>query len=1000
MQGLLRRAMAVALAVAATSVWSVALAPTRTFAAATAGSAVTVSPAGATSVPSDPNDVAGYAPDGTSNIAVGATVTSSSSYEMPSETWAMAFLNNQVAGTADGWSTNPYEKVQDPTATAWVRYDFGDTYDLDRVVVFPRSKSFPADFRVEVSDDGDTYTTVFSSSGNADDRTDPVVVDLAGVKGRYLRLYVTRRNGVATGDGYLVQLSELAVFGTISGVHLSIDKPALLLETGGSDQLPYRAAAPGGTPQVAWSSSAPAVATVDDTGKVTAVAPGEATITLTAPQLDVSTSIPVKVQDHVARMGEDNILISVFWPPTGANYVNDTQYRYLGDAGIDDVVGNDTLATKDINLKMAQLAYQHGLQATVYDSRFTSFPSMSDDQIKKLVREYTDVPGVGGFYLVDEPYDPTPYQHVVNAIADVAPGYDAHLNFLPSSVYPSEAAYAQVMQKYLTGIDGRGYLMFDRYPLGLAADSMDYTGFLTNLNTVRMVGLANNTKTATYLQSIGLPGGFRRPNATEIRYEANLAMAYGYKQLSYFTWFTPTNRSQTFTDAIVTADGQKTDLYEPVKQLDSEIHAIGSTLVKLDGRQVWQNGNTYGQPTVPKDFFTHAGSNQNLTLSYLRDRDTGRNYLMVVNNDFTRGQDISLTFDHGIGSVQELSRTDGTLRTPIALTDGTPLDRHLDAGEAVLYALPTGYDYEHPPAWKPTTVYNTGDRVSYQGKTYLAAWRSYDQTPGDPNGPWQETATTDDGTPKWTASRIFEASDKVSYQGKTYLAAWHSRNQTPGDPNGPWQEIAMTDDGTPIWTPSRIFHAGDKLSYQGHLYEALQYTRNQVPGEANSPWKNIDPRYTFDDSVQGWQAGQNVTGVEQVTSIANSPGRCFSGGCLQANTASVAPTAVRSVYLAPDQPIDMSRASTFSLKFNSWGSVPGVDQATGYQVTVKLTGANGATLTKTFNTSADAWTSLSFELKGWTGASAVSRIEIGTRTADTDYGAWPGEFQLDNVTWQ
>ncbi|MER5755267.1 carbohydrate-binding protein [Streptomyces sp. NPDC002088] len=91
-----------------------------------------------------------------------------------------------------------------------------------------------------------------------------------------------------------------------------------------------------------------------------------------------------------------------------------------------------------------------------------------------------------------------------------------------------------------------------------------------------------------------------------------------------------------------------------------------------------------------------------------------------------------------------------------------------------------------PTAWNSSTVYDTGDTVSYQGKLYQASWWTQNQKPGDPTGPWQEITPAEDGTPMWTASRIFQAGDVAIYQGTMYKAKWYTRNQVPGTPNGPW----------------------------------------------------------------------------------------------------------------------------------------------------------------------------------------------------------------------
>lgn len=92
------------------------------------------------------------------------------------------------------------------------------------------------------------------------------------------------------------------------------------------------------------------------------------------------------------------------------------------------------------------------------------------------------------------------------------------------------------------------------------------------------------------------------------------------------------------------------------------------------------------------------------------------------------------------------------------------------------------------PAWKATTIYNAGDTVTYQGKTWQALWWTQNQKPGDVNGPWMEMASAPDGTALWTPSRIFTAGDVATYQGKKYVAQWWTRNEKPVDsPYGPWK---------------------------------------------------------------------------------------------------------------------------------------------------------------------------------------------------------------------
>ncbi len=163
----------------------------------------------------------------------------------------------------------------------------------------------------------------------------------------------------------------------------------------------------------------------------------------------------------------------------------------------------------------------------------------------------------------------------------------------------------------------------------------------------------------------------------------------------------------------------------------------------------------------------------------------------------------------------------------------------LEPAQQLVLALNTAGDLR--PGWSSTTVYSTGDKVTYNGKVYLASYWTQNQTPGDPNGPWQEIATGPDGVAIWTASRIFTNGDVVSYDGKQWRAQWYTRNQVPGATSSPWLEIgAPTPGGGPAaWTASNIYEARSRVTFMGHVYEAKWWTRNQLPGEQYGPWRLI-----------------------------------------------------------------------------------------------------------------------------------------------------------------
>ncbi|GAA1848748.1 carbohydrate-binding protein [Asanoa iriomotensis] len=185
-----------------------------------------------------------------------------------------------------------------------------------------------------------------------------------------------------------------------------------------------------------------------------------------------------------------------------------------------------------------------------------------------------------------------------------------------------------------------------------------------------------------------------------------------------------------------------------------------------------------------------------------------------------------------------------TFTLPAGLAGGTHALTVSYSGNDYVEAtsVPVTVTVKLPPAWNASTAYNTGQRVTYDGKVFVASWYAKGEKPGsNATGAWQELAITEEGAAIWTPSRIFDGGEIVVHDGKRWQALWWTRNQRPGDPNGPWAEIApVPADGSPAaWTASMPYDAGDRVTYEGKVYEAKWYSRNQRPGDRNGPWKQI-----------------------------------------------------------------------------------------------------------------------------------------------------------------
>ena len=112
-----------------------------------------------------------YAPAGTTNLAVGATLTVSNgthnamgqenSYEMPSEHWSKDFVHDGVLD-GQGFSTNPYDSEPDASVQVVLTFDLGRRCSVSKFGVFARAGAiFPTDYQIETSLDGEMWRADF-----------------------------------------------------------------------------------------------------------------------------------------------------------------------------------------------------------------------------------------------------------------------------------------------------------------------------------------------------------------------------------------------------------------------------------------------------------------------------------------------------------------------------------------------------------------------------------------------------------------------------------------------------------------------------------------------------------------------------------------------------------------------------------------------------------------------------------------------------------------------
>ncbi len=332
-------------------------------------------------------------------------------------------------------------------------------------------------------------------------------------------------------------------------------------------------------------------------------------------------------------------------------------------------------------------ADRYGLKLLTRDKDVQNARNLSDAQLRQLAEKYKDLPGFGGFFIIDEPYNPTPYARVENIFREVCPDAYVNVNFLPGAAYPSRDVYLRQLCDYGGLLTYGGTLSLDCYcfPEG---GGVNEHGLFTNYEDLRVAGLYTNTNTAVYVQSIGMVGGYRTPSGSDLRYNMMAALAYGIKEIKFFTWGTPTTDEGNYTVAILDRDNKPTDLYYEVVKINKKIHAIGTHLAACDATYVYHSRiRTNGvYEMVPDDLFVQAG-NADVILSLMEERRGDSEYVFVVNKDFTKEQTVTLALA-GMTKVWLVSDETGEL-TETALKDGA-LTLTIAAGDGILLKLPKG----------------------------------------------------------------------------------------------------------------------------------------------------------------------------------------------------------------------------------------------------------------------------------------------------------------------
>jgi uncharacterized protein YjdB/tetratricopeptide (TPR) repeat protein len=198
-----------------------------------------------------------------------------------------------------------YAKGIGANATSIIKYNIGGGYGTFKAVIgiddVQNKKGTATTLWFEVLGDGFTiYKSPLFDTVNGPAAGIPIEVDIVGVNELTLVLNdagTPTRNPSNSDHGDWAD-AKIVPRGAVAGV--ALNKSTVALSVYGTEQLTSTVSPSDAVNQkVTWTSSDPLIATVDETGKVTAVSPGTATITVTAQDGGATAAATVTVSKAV-----------------------------------------------------------------------------------------------------------------------------------------------------------------------------------------------------------------------------------------------------------------------------------------------------------------------------------------------------------------------------------------------------------------------------------------------------------------------------------------------------------------------------------------------------------------------------------------------------------------------------------------------------------------------------------------------------------------------------
>lgn len=370
---------------------------------------------------------------------------------------------------------------------------------------------------------------------------------------------------------------------------------------------------------------------------------------LSAMLLLAAFMLPSPAQGRRKQKNQEIPILAWYSIPPG-EFSTLERYRELKECGFNYSFAH--IYTMEDALKALDLCHKAGLKSIFMSPELQTEPEATVRRIKKH-------PGLGGYFLRDEPHnkDLEELGKWASRIKSVDTEHPCYLNLFPVQVFGHEG-YIEHLRLFDEQVD-LPQISFDHYPLLRSGDTVVVRAeFYDNLELIAAESKRTDKPFWAFAMSTAHMD-YPVPTMGQLRMQMYSNLAYGAQGLQYFTYWNPGTETWDFHQAPVTQKGLRSRVYEEVRQLNREIQQRAFVFLGSQMNCVHHLGANIPQGTqrlnqLPPHFQRIDSRGQNALVSQLT--NGGRNYVIVMNTSPNRGICIDIQTD---SQVKRL-RTDGT----------------------------------------------------------------------------------------------------------------------------------------------------------------------------------------------------------------------------------------------------------------------------------------------------------------------------------------------------